>query len=228
MRVLVLIAMCLLAAPLWAELAEPAEAHATLSALKDRLRVMYRDNGNKIDTGWKIPDVLPATDLDGTYFTSADYSLQFDQARPSWVRLQCKGGGPYKGPLAVEVDLATGASEWRWPGPSAEEARAENVLAIKVAVALLAGPVLLVPVLFRKRLRPDLRTAIWLIGAGASSLAVQGFAAVFLHMFVTEHTPAQVASVASVGLLLGVCMVAVGFGMFLIAMMFPADLVRST
>jgi hypothetical protein len=213
------------AAPLCAELAQPAEARAALGALKDRLRVMYEKNGKRVDTHWCVEDCLPAQELTGTYFSPKDYSLQFDAARPSWARLQCTGGGYYKGPLAVEIDLATGASHWSEPGPSPEELWAERWLAIKVAAALLAGPALSLLIFRRKRWRLDLRVAVWLLVAGVSSLMVQVMAGVGFGLFVTEHTPEPAAGVASLGGLLAFGMVCVGFVMYVVAMIFPANLV---
>jgi hypothetical protein len=225
MRITALIALCLLASPLWAELAEPAEAHSALWALKDRLRVMYEKNGKRVDARWRVEDCLPAKELTGTYFSPKDYSLQFNAARPSWARVQCTGGGYYKGPLAVEIDFATGASQWIEPGPSKEELWAERLLAIEVAAALLAGPALSLLIFRRKRWRLDFRVAVWLLVAGVSSLMVQVLAGVGFGIFVTEHTPEPAAGIASFGGLLAFGVVCVGFVMFMVAMIFPANLV---
>lgn len=225
MRITALIALCLLASPLWAELAEPAEAHSALWALKDRLRVMYEKNGKRVDARWRVEDCLPAKELTGTYFSPKDYSLQFDAARPSWARVQCTGGGYYKGPLTVEIDFATGASQWIEPGPSKEELWAERLLAIEVAAALLAGPALSLLIFRRKRWRLDLRVAVWMLTAGVSSLMVQVLAGVGFGIFVTEHTPEPAAGIASFGGLLAFGVACVGFVMFMVAMIFPANLV---
>ena len=225
LHLMMLLAMLCAAGPAFTELAQPTEARAALGALKDRIRVMYEKNGKRVDANWRVEDCLPEQELTGTYFSPKDYTLEFDAARPSWARVHCTGGGYYKGPLAVEIDLATGASPWIEPGPSEEELWAERLIAIEVAAALLAGPALSLLIFRRRRWRLDLRAAVWLLAAGASSLMVQVIAGVGFGMFVTEHTPEPAAGIASFGGMLAIGMVCVGFVMLTVAMIFPANLV---
>jgi hypothetical protein len=119
MRVLVVIALCFLAAPLCARSEEAffSEASATLHALKDRLLGKYRSNGNRVDKSWTVSDLAKPEEIRGSYFTASQYGLRFENGESDVAYIQFTSKvKPYPRDWFVRVHLRTGESEFSYIG----------------------------------------------------------------------------------------------------------------
>ncbi len=119
MRTILIALLVLQGAPLAARSEEAflSEASAVLHALKDRLLLKYRDNGNRVDKSWKVSDLAKPDELRGSYFEASEYSLRFENGDPEIAYIQFTSKHkPYPRDWFVRVHLGTGESEFSYVG----------------------------------------------------------------------------------------------------------------
>jgi hypothetical protein len=146
MRLLVMVMVCLIAAPLSSRSEEAyySEAAGVLMALKERLQKKYRANGNRVDVHWTIADIALPEELRGSYFEASQYSLRFDQEDRdiAFVQFTSKTK-PYPRDWFIRVNLRTEESDFTYIGETwwtrNEEAVFWSGLGLSFAVLLAGG-----------------------------------------------------------------------------------------
>ena len=188
-----------------------------MGAIRDRLRVLYQKNGNKLDPAWTLESLFAETELAGNYFERSDFKLRFPPNQPDVIRIECANAFPPRnGPLVLTSDLRTQADLWEEP-PVDPGKDLSKALAIALAFFTLFG---IPAVLFRHFWRKPVISATQRLGYGFTAcgfwLFFCGLASTFLHGWLDvfwESPPPIIFFAAGIAAIGGLAAIIVGVGL---------------